>query len=792
MLKKLVIVESPAKCKKIEKFLGEKYKCIGSFGHLTELNKLEQINFEDFSLKFSIIYSKKEQVSKIRKEINNCEQVIIATDDDREGEAIGWHICKLFNLDVNNTPRILFNEITENALKKAILNPSRLNLDLINSQKARQALDLIVGYKITPLLWKIFVSNTKNALSAGRCQTPALGLVYDNYLEVKDNNGEKGFNINGYFTSKSINFTLNNKFIINSDVEEFLELSKVFDHIYSQKQIKNCEKHPPEPLTTSSLQQQTNNNYNYSPKETMSICQKLYENGLITYMRTDSKNYSIDFVNNVEKYVIDKYDKKYFNENNNYGSKKLALSNVNSNNSNANNNNKVKPQEAHESIRPTNIKTEFLDSKDWSIKERNVYKLIWNISIQSLMTNYKYKLLETNISSPKNLHYNYNAEYPIFLGFKIINYNKKDNDEMQKMYNYLELLKNNSTINYNKISVKEILHNFKQNYNEAKLVNLLEKKGIGRPSTFASLVEKIQARNYVKRENVDGKKIICKNYELIDKIITINEEEREFNNQKNKLVIQPLGILVFEYLKNNFSQIFNYDYTKLMEEQLDKIANNEETYYNLLYNSNQELENVLKSITIEKQQYKIDSNHTYLIGKNGPVIKKVCDGKTEFLSVKDNINIEYLKNENYTIDSIVDYDKMQAIEKRDNILGNYKNIPILLKKGKFGLFLEYNSKNYSLPKQNKFSKTKTNNYKITLEEAIIIITNSDLNNNNIRIINDSISVRNGNYGYYLMHKTKTMRKPQFYSLQNCEFNLELCEDSAILNWVNDKYKLELK
>nr|UZT28923.1 DNA topoisomerase I [Nucleocytoviricota sp.]UZT29279.1 DNA topoisomerase I [Nucleocytoviricota sp.] len=792
MSKTLIIVESPAKCKKIEKFLGENYKCIGSFGHLTELNKLEQINFNDFSLKYVIINSKKDHVSKIKKEIQNSKEVIIATDDDREGEAIGWHICDLFNLNVKNTKRILFNEITENALKKAVANPTTLNLDLVNAQKARQVLDLIVGYKITPLLWKTFVSNTKNALSSGRCQTPALNLVYDNYLELKDNNGERGFNINGYFTKKSINFSLTNNFKSNNEIETFLNESIKFNHIYKQNKIKNSEKTSPEPLTTSSLQQQCNNNNGYSPKDTMNICQKLYEAGLITYMRTDSKNYSKDFINSVEKYIIDKYDEKYFNKENNYCNEERK------NNKTGNEKSKdIKTQEAHESIRPTKINVEYLDSNEWSPKERNIYRLIWKISIQSLMTNYKCKILEAIISSPIKTNYTYNAELSIFLGFKIIDFNKKENDEMEKIYNYFKSL-NEMPVNYNKIIVKELLHNFKQHYNEAKLVQLLEKKGIGRPSTFASLVEKIQARGYVKRENIDGKKLLCKNYELVEKNINIKEEEKEFGNEKNKLVIQDLGILVIEYLKNNFSQIFNYDYTKSMEEKLDLIANNEESYFNLLNVSNKELDEVISNISIEKHQFKIDKHHTYLIGKNGPVIKKIFEGKTEFLSIKDNINLDYLKkNEgSYSIDELIDSEKMLKISesKKDNILGNYKDMPILLKKGKFGLYLEYDKKNYSLPKDSKYAKFKAKSSepkgKLTLDSAINIIQNSENNKDNTRIINESLSIRNGNYGYYVMYKTKTMRKPLFYSLKDCELNIELCEESSILNWVNEKYKTD--
>ena len=765
MSKKLVIVESPAKCKKIESYLGSDYKCIASFGHLTEINDLNQINFENFNIKFSIINSKKETINKIRKEISNSCEVIIATDDDREGEAIGWHICNLFKLDSKKTKRIIFNEITEKALLKAVNNPIILNENIINSQKARQVLDLIVGYKITPLLWKTFVSNTKNSLSAGRCQTPALNIIYDNYKELENNNGEKGYNINGYFTKLSINYTLNNKFSNEDDINNFLEKSKSFQHIFKHKGNKNSEKNAPDPFTTSSLQQQNNNVNNYSPKETMVICQKLYEGGLITYMRTDCKNYSKDFINSVEKYVINKFDKEYFNYDYKVKTDKNNLS-----------------QDAHEAIRPTNINTEILDSEKWNIKERNTYRLIWKNTIQSLMTNYKFKILQTLITAPDNLYYNYNAEYPLFLGFKIIDNNKKDLLELEKIFNYLNTLNSNS-INYNKIIIKEVLHNFKQHYNEAKLVSLLESLGIGRPSTFSSLVEKIQSRGYVKKQNINGIKLECKIYELIEEKITITSSIKEFGNENNKLVIQPLGILVIEYLKKNFSELFNYQYTKLLEDRLDKIVNNEETYYNLLNESNNFIDNIISSIEIKKYEYKIDENNVFLIGKNGPIIKQKDDNKVKFLPVKDNINIEKLCVKKYELDELVDYDKINLMEceKNKEILGIYKDINILFKKGKFGYYIEYDGKNYSLPKKCK------DPLNFTIEEAIILINNKE--NNCLREINSNISIRNGSYGYYLMYKNKSMKKPQFYSLKDCELDLELSD--YIVDWVNNKFKVDI-
>ena len=312
----LLIVESPAKCQKIENFLGPGYKVIGSFGHITHLSNLKQIDFQNnYKPNFDIIESKQNQINKIQKAIYGAKEIILATDDDREGEAIAWHIVQVFKLDLNKTKRIVFNEITERAIKNALKNPVTINIDLVYAQQARQILDLLVGFKISPLLWSHITSNTKNSLSAGRCQTPALKLVYDNYCEINNSPGKLSFNTNGFFTSKNICFTLNNNHNSHEDINKFLELSKDFKHILTHDKEKQVTKSPPTPFTTSSLQQSANNNMHISPKETMALSQKLYEGGYITYMRTDSKVYSEEFINKVKDYIKNNYNDEYINKN---------------------------------------------------------------------------------------------------------------------------------------------------------------------------------------------------------------------------------------------------------------------------------------------------------------------------------------------------------------------------------------------------------------------------------------------------------------------------------------------
>ena len=599
----LVIVESPAKCEKIEKFLGAGYKVIGSYGHITHLSNLDQIDIKNnYKPSFAIIETKQAQIEKMRKAIKGAKEVILATDDDREGEAIAWHIAQVFGLALETTKRIVFHEITERAIKHALTNPRTLNLKLVYAQQARQILDLIVGFTITPLLWKYIVSNTKNALSAGRCQTPALRLVYDNYKEILESPGKLSFNSCGYFTSKNIQFTLNKNFDSHDTIKDFLEQSKT--HKYSLTKAKEREliKNPPVPFTTSGLQQAANNNMHISPKDTMILAQKLYEGGYITYMRTDSKVYSEDFIEEGKNYISEKYRPEYINleinkliqnkdkiisnvEEAEEGEKADSKTTKSKSTKSKSKSKKEKTettvennaQEAHEAIRPTHIDLEAIpDSEEtFSAKHRKLYKLIWTNSLESMMAPAKYLQLVVNISAPYDALYKYCAEENIFIGWKAV-----CGIEEEKYYTYFKNMKE-ETISYKKITCKQTLKELKSHYSEAHLVQLLEQKGIGRPSTFSSLLEKIQERNYVTKQNVDGKKMEIIDYTLIDNTIVQEHGAKEFGNEKNKLVITQTGIFVIEFLIKYFNKLFDYDYTKSMEDELDNIAHGTKKYYEL-------------------------------------------------------------------------------------------------------------------------------------------------------------------------------------------------------------------
>ena len=778
MTYKLLIVESPAKCSKIESFLGQGYKVIGSCGHITHLSSLEQINIgANYKPSFKIIESKQQQIAKIKKAISGSHEVILATDDDREGEAIAWHIAQVFNLDVAKTKRIIFHEITEQALKVALANPKTINMNVVYAQQGRQILDLLVGFTITPLLWKSIAANSKNSLSAGRCQSPALRLVYDNYKAIKESPGTLSFNSVGYFTGKNIEFVLNKNHNSHDSINEFLELSTTHDHILSKASEKTLIQSPPSPFSTSTLQQAASNSLHISPKETMSYAQKLYEDGLITYMRTPSKSYCQDFIEQCKAFISVKYGAYYVA---NYDDLQSLTCNMGSST--------LGNEEAHEAIRPTNIALETLDSTDYSAKHIKLYKLIYTNSLESVMSNACYNQLNVSISAPHDSHYKYSALENTFLGWKIVN---AKNEE--KHYNYLKNIKE-GTIDYKKIICKETLKDLKSHYSEAHLVQLLEQKGIGRPSTFSSLLEKIQERNYVKKEHVQGKKINSTDYTLIEDTITKETSAKEFGNEKNKLVITQLGIITIEFLITHFNKLFDYEYTKLMEDDLDVVASGTKAYYDvcdectslmntLIDRSNLNVNGLDSTKTkCDKLQIVLDDKHTYIIGKNGPTLKYTKeDGTLGFYGVKKNIDIDLLKAGHYSLEDV-----LETTEDSIKNLGLYKEQPVYLKYGSYGYYLECGLVRKSL----NSVKINVPFKELTLEDAITILESCDpASNSLVRHISSSLSIRKGKYGDYLFYKSENMKKPKFLKLDgfNHEGGYLTCSLDTLKLWIKEKY-----
>ena len=757
----LIIVESPAKAKIIQSILGSEYKCIASNGHVREMNidslRIDSLRIDslqnkddniDTLLTYKIIPSKREIVSRIKKHVEgslNKNSVILATDDDREGETIAWHLCQVLHLDIETTRRIIIHEMTKKAIENAVIpvNVKKINMNIVRAQQTRQFIDVMVGYKISPILWKMIKDdNDKKTLSAGRCQTPALRLVYETIgpqnrpVEEKDKLIYKAI---GYFTSKNIAFSLDNITFESKDESKLFLTNSISKHytIHS-KEVKNVTMTLKKPFTTSYLLQVACSELKMTPKEVMESCQILYENGYITYMRTDGITYADSFIKDCEIYIKKKYGEKYVSSNNDKS------------NNDINNDNDNLP---HEPIRPTNINLEEIkDSNDHHCitkKEVNLYKIIHKHSLQTLMLPPIYKKMTVFISANgkdvsangkdvtnyNNAYlYSYSTEQVLFNGYDVIDtVNNTIKKEANSNFTFLQTIKIGSTVPYKKIYCKQILDDEKgpRKFTESSLIGKLEVLGIGRPSTYSTIIDVIQKRGYVKKENKKGKIVDCIDYFIENAIentmenantakrsIEINEcvTKREFGNETGKLFIQPIGVKIIRFLNKHFTSIFDYEYTKRMEIDLDLISRGEITW-----------KNVCERCIIDITKYIEElEKHIFTEGEEED------DDDENYIEQDENRE----KDENNNDDN-------------GKMIGMYKDIPIYVKYGKYGRYIHYNNKMISLNR---------NIYSIQEKQAISIIEN-----NYERIIDKEVSIRNGKYSDYIYHK-KVGKKPIFYKL----------------------------
>ncbi len=770
----LLIVESPAKCSTIAKYLGPGYRCIATMGHMRYLDGLDSIDIKNnYKLNFTIIESKKSQIKKIQSEIKLSSKILIATDDDREGESIAWHICDMFRLPIDKTERIVFHEITKDALEYALKHPMRINMSIVHSAHARQILDLLIGYKISPFLWK-HISSDGSALSAGRCQTPALRIVYENELErigrltLNQNakNGENAisqssfYSVTGFFTKFNIPFSLAASFEtqnINA-VEDFLKASVhenaqfVFKRV-SQKPSTHLTK-APEPFTTSRLQQVASNEFSFSPSETMEICQTLYERGYITYIRTTGKSYSAKFVNgHIVPFIQEKWGQEY-------ATKSELIECV-----------EKDTVAAHEAIRPTDI-MRFMLTGDYHAREQKIYKLIWRNTLESCMSDYTFSSLETAIetniltegieSGDQNRFYTFThtCHKPIFYGWKAVQGFTLEQQQRGGVMEYLLNMRNLSEISCNKIETKVVFSSYTRFYTEARLIQSLEEKEIGRPSTFSSIIEKIKERDYVKKQNVQGESIEC-----VEHVVSITEKKisrisvkREIGNEKNKLIITSLGKSVCNFLISNFPRLFSYEYTKQMEDDLDGIA---------------------------------CKNSESLVGSL-EILKRVCDECCREIGE----NIHKYNSEKMEKINIINDDRVVNKDSSSNstgecIIGTYGGFDIILKNGRFGKYIVWGNNGIHRKSIEKTHFQNKDFSSISLDEVIRFIENDSFDCNdasksnsesgNIRVINDDVSIRSGKYGNYIFYKTMHMKKPKFISLKNFEKNIYTCSDSEFLS-----------
>lgn len=726
--KTLVIVESPSKCKIIEKYLGSQYKVIASYGHFTKLDDLQQINFVDFNIKYKI--NNQKVVNQMRESIKYASDVIIATDDDREGEAIGWTICEFCHLDINKTKKITFQEITKSALTSALENIQHVNMDRVKSQQARQILDIYLGYKISPMLWKY----VQHKLSAGRCQTPALKLIYENQKEFESASSDTEYKVNANFTAKNILFSLTTN-IEKENILKFIgEQKEKSSWKINNTNVKDINENPPQILITSSLQQKSSNILKMSPKMTMKCAQELYENGLITYMRTDSICYSKEFISSLRKHIEVNYGK-------NYVLPSIEQLSFNKSKGNA--------QEAHEGIRVCNLNVSETKLKNSSTNR--LYKFIYKHCIQcgmaiSASKDYEYFVNSGSLNlNNKEFIFKYKENLSLFDGWKLL-----EKESKQIFFkNYLDnLFSSGAKFDMNYLEANEKLISSPKHLSEASLIQQLEKRNIGRPSTFSSIVQNIQDKKYVLKGNIEGQKKNIINYKLnSDKQLVSFEKEENLNSEKSKLQITPLGKQVCEFCYEHFETIFNYEFTNCMESGLDNIESREINNCELLRNY---ITNVDQLIEETKTNYK----------NNPEQVKKVCDTSIH--------------------------------------CGKINGFTAYIKQGKYGYYLSYGKNGKTKVSLKDFKgfhiESKIENQEDITESELSLLVGfiekgKEIKNKSILVeLSADYSIRESKYGYYVYYKTKKMKQPKFM-----KYNDEKDDKKEIRNtWIHENNIQEIK
>lgn len=774
----LLIVESPAKCGTIVGHLGaDKYVCAATFGHMRELTGLQDIDttFSDVP-QFHVVESKKAQIDKIRALVAECKETYIMTDNDREGAGIAYHVCCLFGLPIATTRRIVFNEITKPALERAIQAPQLLNMDAVHAQIARQALDMLVGFKITPALWDHVPVETKtkgsSSLSAGRCQTPALRLIYDNQCAIDAAaDGTIIYETVGYFTKLNLKYELSKGHATAETCAAFLRESAAFEHVIRAPKIHGFAKAAPLPLTTSALQQQASNELNSSPAETMLACQHLYEGGYITYPRTDSRAYSEPFLAHARDYITEKWGEKYNKGEDVVVKKKRIVVKKKRDTPKEVDTDKdkdketvdkeavedVKPQEAHEAVHATSLHCVAVPDT-MTVKEQRLYRMIWRHSVETCMATCTGSTLTSCISAPEDRDYRHSVERIEFAGWRIVAMQAKPDDATNatnatSRWMLLQAIVPDSTIKYNKLQSGMQVRDLKSHYSEASLVSMLEERGIGRPSTFSSLVHKIQERGYVAKQDVPGRRVSCVNFELDGGVLSQSVEEREFGNEKNRLVLQPLGRAVITFLCSHFAEVFDYDYTKRMEHQLDLVSSGQKRWGEVCtecVSCVDRLNDGLNAKCLTKPKTKMTSNH----------------GTNDSNALSE-----------------------QSTDKKNlcKLLGKYNGFDLFLRTGRYGPYLTWGDNKKSLTHlETKGQDMDT--VPCSYDEAVRHIESSataaatSTNPSFLREINSFTSVRTGQYGPYIYYKNPKMKTPAFVSLRGFKEDWKTCDLRILEMW----------
>lgn len=773
MAKNLVIVESPAKAKTIEKFLGSDYQVESSYGHIADLPSKEMgVDITNgFKPKYEVSPDKKALVKKLKDLSKQAETIWLASDEDREGEAISWHLAEELKLDPKKTKRIVFHEITKTAIQKAIENPRTIDYNLVDAQQARRILDRLVGYELSPVLWK----KIKAGLSAGRVQSVSVRLIVEKEREIQAFKTESSYAVVAEFSNnaqKTFKAKIAQNFSSKEEAKTFLE--KNFNATYKVAEIetKPAKKSPAPPFTTSTLQQEAARKLYYTVGQTMLLAQRLYEAGYITYMRTDSVNLSQEAMNAAKNEIESSYGSQY-SKPRNYNTKAKGA------------------QEAHEAIRPTDMSKHSLDIDR---EQARLYDLIWKRTLASQMSDAELERTNLKISADKhNLLFSASGEVIKFEGFlKVyLEGNDEDEDEQEGM---LPLLKINEPLSCHSITATQRFSRPPSRYTEASLVKKLEDLGIGRPSTYAPTISTIINRNYVEKGSFEGTE---RNYiQLISKNSTIQEKEltETFGSDKGKLIPTDIGIIVNDFLVKNFTTILDYNFTAKVEQDFDEIAEGKKEWASMMQDFYTHFHPTVSKVATTAERETGErvlgndpaSGKQVLVrlGKFGPMVQIGAsdDDEKQFASLKTEQNLSTI-----TLEEALDLFKLPKV------IGTFQGEIIEANNGRFGPYIKFGKQFISLPK----GKDPLD---VTLEDATNLIAEKNQADAPIAVY-ENLPVQKGvgRFGPFIKWNGQYInvsKKYNFNALSQEDINNLIEEkqqkdsDKIIHNWEKEGIKIE--
>ena len=774
MPKNLVIVESATKAKTIEKILGQDFKVVSCVGHISDLPVKELgVDVEnDFKPKYIIPSEKKPVIKDLKKYVSESDKVWLASDEDREGEAIAWHLYENLNLTNKDYDRIVFHEITKNAILAALDSPREINYNLVNAQQARRVLDRLVGYELSPVLWR----KVKTGLSAGRVQSVSVRLIVEKEREIKNFLTNSTYKSIGTFKNSSgvnLKAELNNKFDSAEVVKAFLEKNINSTYTVSNVEKKPAKKSPTPPFTTSTLQQEASRKLGFGVSRTMSTAQKLYEAGLITYMRTDSVTISEE----AKSSILDKIESKY-------GDSYVNLRNYKNKNKSA--------QEAHEAVRPTDISVEDISS---DYDQQRLYQLIWRRTISSQMSDAQIERTVVNINSNSfDEIFIARGEVIKFDGFLRVYYEGTD-DETQEEKGTLPQLNVNENLDLINITSRESFSRPPSRYTEASLVKKLEELGIGRPATYATTISTIQNRGYVSKGDNEGQERAYKSIELRNGDIIESTSTEKTGSNKGKLVPTDIGIIVNDFLVDNFNNILDYGFTAEVEKSFDKIAEGNQNWTDIIkqfYTDFHTNVNIVKDTAERQSGEKILGDDPVSgrvvkvrLGKFGPIaqIGTVDDeDKPIFASLTKEQQLDTI-----TLDEALELFKFPKE------IGTYKGEIVTVNNGRYGPYLKFSSKSISIPKE-------IDPHSVDIDSAIPLIEEKLKADEPIHIYNDlPVTKGKGRFGPFIKWNEMFINVNKTYDFDNLttdnieeliEIKLKKEKEKLIAEWVDEGIKLE--